>query len=440
MSIDPMRHAVDEAAVAQIRRLAKPLTSDADLDPLVARLSSTDLACIGEASHGTHEFYEWRARLTRRLIQEEHFTWIGVEGDWPDCWRINRWVRGKEGQRQSAAQMLQHFDRWPTWMWANRDVADFLDWLRSWNLGRAEADQVGFYGLDVYSLWDSLRETIAWLEAHEPSALPAAMQAWQCFVPYQEDPHRYAWATRLVPETCEADVVSLLAEVLRRTEPVRDREDAFNAAQNAEVANNAERYYRTMVRGDRQSWNVRDRHMVDTVHRIMRHLGHGAKGVIWEHNTHIGDARATDMAAAGMVNVGQLLRQSHGDDKVGLVGFAAHRGTVLAASAWGDPEVAFVLPEARPASHEHLLHHALGRDAVIVFDEDRRGPWLAQARGHRAVGVVYDPSRETGNYVPTLMGRRYDALIWLEETAALRPLHHEAPPREPEFETEPSGF
>mgnify|MGYP003333579022 CR=1 FL=1 len=433
--------ALDRAAAVQAQRLARPLVTAADLDPLVERLGAARYACLGEASHGTREFYRWRADLSRRLIEEKRFTWIGVEGDWPDCWRVNRWLRASSGDRRTAREVLADFGRWPTWMWANSDVADFLDWLRGWNLALPVERRVGFYGLDVYSLWDSLREIVDWLTEHAPDAVPDVHRAWQCFLPYREDPHRYAWATRLVPTSCEDEVVSLLAEVRRRHESSgEDDEEAFAAVQNAEVAANAELYYRTMVRGDRASWNIRDQHMVGTVERVARHLGPGAKGLIWEHNTHVGDARATDMALAGMVNVGQLLRERHDPADVALVGFAGHRGTVLAASGWGEPERVLTVPEARQGSHEDLLHRALGRPAVIVFPDERTGPWLADRRGHRAIGVVYEPTQEGGNYVPTVIGRRYDALIWLERTQALVPLHHEAPPVEPEYETEPSGF
>lgn len=440
-----MRH--PETAIAdadelrEIRSLARPLRGSHDLDALVERLGGDRFVCLGEASHGTHEFYAWRAELSRRLVLEHGFTWIGVEGDWPDCWRINRWVRGLEHQQLDAEHLLAGFERWPTWMWANREVAHFLDWLHDQNLTRPPERRVGFYGLDVYSLWDSLRMIVSWLEAHAPRELPAAMRAWQCFVPFREDPHQYAWSTRLVPTSCEGEVVELLLEVRRRTAGMgAGDEGAFDAAQNAEVAAEAEHYYRVMVRGDRESWNIRDRHMAATIDRLARHLGPGSKGLVWEHNTHVGDARATDMAASGMVNVGQLVRERHGDEGVALVGFASHRGSVVAASGWGDAERIFRVPEARVGSHEDLLHRALGSDAVLDLGRDRSGPWLSARRGHRAIGVVYDPRREGGNYVPTVMGGRYDALLWFERADALHPLHHELRPREPELETEPSGF
>jgi len=429
------------AVASEFRSLARPLTGPADLAPLVDRVGASRFVGIGEASHGTHEYYRWRAELSRRLIEEHGFRWIGVEGDWPDCWRINRWVRGQDDQDLDAFGMLAHFERWPTWMWANEEVADFLGWLHQWNLARPEQARVGFYGLDVYSLWDSLRNIISWLEINAPDAVPTALRAWLCFVPYRQDPQEYAWSTRLVPETCEADVVDLLVEVRRRTSRLAvDDEAAFDAAQNAEVAANAEHYYRIMVRGNRESWNIRDHHMADTIDRLARHHGPGSKGLIWEHNTHIGDARATDMAREGLTNVGQLIRERHGRDGVALIGLASHRGSVLAADAWGTPERVLPVPPARQGSHEDVLHRTLGAPAVLAFDDDRSGPWLSGRLGHRAIGVVYRPTSELGNYVDTRMGGRYDALIWLEQTAALRPLHHELRPAEPELETEPTGF
>ncbi|MFJ6078058.1 erythromycin esterase family protein [Pseudarthrobacter sp. NPDC092419] len=425
---------------AEIRALAKPLNTPRDLDGLVRLAGSARFVCLGEASHGTHEYYRWRALLSRRLIEEHGFTWIGVEGDWPDCWRINRWVRGEADQELDARQLLAGFERWPTWMWANHEVAAFLTWLREWNLGLPGHRRTGFYGLDVYSLWDSLREIFNWLGANAADALPAALRAWQCFVPFREDPQRYAWSNRLVPQPCEEDVVALLAEVHRRTLG-RTHEDpsAFDAVQNAIVAANAERYYRTMIRGDQQSWNIRDHHMSDTIGRLARHHGFGSKGLVWAHNTHVGDARATDMADDGMVNIGQLVRQRHPGTSV-LVGFSSFTGSVTAAPAWGSPEQAMDVPRAAPGSHEQILNQALAGPAALVFDSDRSGPWLSSWRGHRAIGVVYNPDRERGNYVPTVMGKRYDAVVWFPRTMALRPLHHEHRPTEPELETEPTGF
>lgn len=427
--------------LAEIRAMAAPLRTVSDLDPLMERLAAERLIAIGEASHGTHEFYAWRCELSRRLIEAGGVSFIGVEGDWPDCWRIDQWVRGRSGAELDARHVLAGFERWPTWMWANEEVADFLDWLRAFNLARPAAQRVGFFGLDVYSLWDSLREVFRWLEANSPASIPAAMRAWECFAPFGEDPQRYAHSTALVPESCERDVVDLLVAVHHRVAQEATVDDAsFAAAQNAAVVVGAERYYRAMVRSDRLSWNVRDFHMADTLDRLLDHFGPLSRALIWAHNTHIGDSRATDMAAAGMVNLGEILRQRHDDEGVALVGFAGHHGSVIAAAAWGADEMAFPVPVARAGTHEDLLHRALGEPSLLLFPHDRSGLWLRRRRGHRAIGVVYQPRHESGNYVPTVMGDRYDALFWFEDTTALAPLHHEPPPREAELETEPSGF
>lgn len=430
-----------EKELAEIRHLARALEKAADLDSLASRLHTSRFVCIGEASHGTHEFYLWRSILTSRLIQQGNVRWIGVEGDWPDCWRLNAWVRGKENQDLDAVHLLSTFERWPTWMWANQDVAGFLSWLREWNLTVPNEDRVGFYGLDVYSLWDSLRRIMGWLEENSPDALPLAMDAWHCFQPYNEDPHQYAWSTRLVPTSCENDVVELLRGVRLRAESLMSENDeAFDAHQNASIAVNAEAYYRATVRGDRSSWNIRDIHMADTIDFLASRFGSTSRGIVWEHNTHIGDARASDMASQGLVTVGQLVRDRHEHDGVALIGFASHRGTVLAGSAWGSPEETMALPPAAPGSHEDLLHQALGNDALIDFSLPRSGEWSSSRRGHRAVGVVYNPEAEEGNYVPSQLDARYDALLWCEETTALEPLRHEPIPTQPEYETEPTGF
>ena len=215
------------ALLDEIRDLARPLRTAGDLDPILSRARDRRFVAIGEASHGTHDYYQWRAQLSRRLIEEQGFSWIGVEGDWPDCWRIDRWVRGLDDQQLDARQVLAAFERWPTWMWANLEVAEFLDWLHEWNAHRPADARVGFYGLDVYSLWDSLARIIGWLEEHAPDSVPAAMRAWQCFAPYHEDPHRYAWSTRLVPQSCEMDVVNLLVDV--RSRAGADGDAAFDA-------------------------------------------------------------------------------------------------------------------------------------------------------------------------------------------------------------------
>lgn len=418
----------------EIGRCALPLGTSDDLDPLLERVGGARYVLIGEASHGTRDFYLWRAALTRRLIAEKGFRFVGVEGDWPDCERIHRAVTG-DGSTDEA---VNAFTRWPTFMWANEEVAEFCRWLRAWNDALPPERRAGFHGLDVYSLRDSLLAVHRYAQRHLPGQTDKVLRALHCFEAYGHDPQLYGLATRMLPASCEDEVVGMLSAVRRE---VPADEEGFDALQNAEVVAGAERYYRAMVRGGPESWNRRDIHMADTLDRLTDFYG-GAKGIVWAHNTHVGDARATDMAAAGMTNLGQLARERHGPDAVVLVGFGTHRGTVIAGREWGAPSEVMPVPPARPGSLEDRMHAAgLDRALFVVPPPDARRPaWYERPLEHRAIGVVYRPEHDrTRNYVPTVLGRRYDAFLWLDETAALHPLHGE-PPDETEPETFPSAL
>lgn len=417
------------------------LGSDADLDPLLDAIGDTRHVLIGEASHGTSEFYAWRARLSKRLIREKGFSFIGVEGDWPDLYDLNRYVKGHEGE--SAVEVVGRFRRWPTWMWANWEVVAFAEWLRGHNEPLPKDDRIGFYGLDVYSLWDSMARIIEFLSERDPEALEIALEAWRCFEPYGGEGQAYGWSTlSLVPEGCVTEAVDLLAEVTRRLRHYPEEWEAkLNLEQNAWVVVNAERYYRTMMTGGAASWNVRDRHMMSTLERLVEYHGPGAKSIVWAHNTHVGDARATDMAASGMVNIGQLARERFGSANVHLVGFGSHSGSVVAARGWGESREIMPVPAAIIGSWEAELHRALGADRVLRTSTWIDRPELMAHRGHRAIGVVYHPEREhLGNFVPTVLPQRYDSFLYLDRTEALHAveaqpvLDHEPP------ETYPFGF
>ena len=422
---------------AGIQRQLLPLNDARDLDPLLDRIGDARYVLLGEASHGTSEYYTWRAELSKRLIREKGFSFIAVEGDWPDCYRVNRYAKNYPDSGVDAREVLHAFERWPTWMWANEEIVELVEWIRRYNDQRRLPDErkVGFYGLDVYSLWDSMRAVVEYLERLDPELAAGAKRAYRCFEPYGEDEQEYARATYLVPTSCEDEAILVLRALRSRApEYAQDgREAYFNAEQNAFVAKNAELYYRTMVRGGSASWNVRDQHMVDTLDRLMAHherSNPATKAIVWEHNTHIGDARFTNMTNAGMINVGQLVRQAHGDDGVVLVGFGSHRGTVIAGEEWGAPMRRMRVPHARSESWESVMHEATidaNRDAsLLVFGDGQDGgiAGLDEPIAHRAIGVVYDPNHERwGNYVPTIVPGRYDAFIYIDETQALKPLH-----------------
>ncbi|GGP76836.1 erythromycin esterase family protein [Saccharothrix coeruleofusca] len=404
----------------EVAALAAPLLDAGDLDVLLDRVGDARVVMLGEATHGTHEFYHWRALLTRRLITELGFSFVAVEGDWPDCERVDGSVRGLPHAPEDPREALTAFDRWPTWMWANEEVVDFTRWLRAHNAGLDPAHRVGFHGLDVYSLWESLREILSHLREHDPGEVPVALAAYRCFEPYGEQAHDYARATRLVPTGCQNEVVDLLVRLRQRA---ADRAGAFGAWQNAEVVAGAERYYRALVRGGPDSWNVRDRHMDDTLDRLLTRYGPGSKAVVWAHNTHVGDSLATDMAASGAVNIGRLARERHGAERVVLVGFGTHRGTVVAGDSWGAPMRELPVPPARAGSLEDVLHHAAPSPALFVPPLGERTGLLGDRLDHRAIGVVYRPEHERwANYVPTTLGERYDAFLWIDRTSAVRPL------------------
>lgn len=416
------------------------LNTSKDLDALLDDIGNRPIVMLGEATHGTHEFYTWRTAISKRLMEEKGFNFIAVEGDWPDCYKINRYVKGYKDAGDSIKDVLRHFDRWPTWMWANWEVAALAEWLREHNHGKANEKKAGFYGLDVYSLWDSMYAMMDYLQKEDPQAAQAVKKAIQCFEPFEENEHAYARYS-LTRHSCRDQVLALLKEIRLKAQFLDgDREAGFNTEQNALIAVNAEKYYSAMMSFDNDSWNVRDTHMMETLARLLSLHGSSAKGIVWAHNTHIGDARATDMRRAGMVNIGQLAREQYGINSVYLVGFGTYQGAVIAGEAWGAPMEVMNVPEAREGSVEHLLHRQSTQNRYLLFNADDSQSQFGDSIRHRAIGVVYDPERERiGNYVPSVMANRYDAFVFIDQTSALHALHMQ-PHNEKLPETYPFAF
>jgi erythromycin esterase len=418
--------ATDEAGVVSvIRQKSYPFSTIKDMDPLFERIGDAKIVMLGEASHGTHEYYSWRTQISKRLIQEKGFNFIAVEGDWPDCYRLNRFIKGYEADAKTAFQVLHQFNRWPTWMWANWEVAALAEWMKKHNTGLPANKKAGFYGLDVYSLWESLDSIMQYLKKTDPAALKVAEKAFRCFEPYRKDEGRsYAHASMLVPQLCQAEVINLLKEIHQKLPQYNtDHENVFSAEQNALVTLNAEKYYRGMAKGGAESWNLRDRHMQNTLNRLLTFHGNNAKAIVWAHNTHVGDARATDMANDGMYTIGELARQQHTDKDVVLVGFGSYKGSVIAGKSWGAPMQVMPVPEAREGSWEYLLHQSGAQNKLLIMD-DLKNNLSRDHIGHRAIGVVYDPGQERrGNYVPSILTQRYDAFVYIDETQAVYPLH-----------------
>ncbi|WP_210464913.1 erythromycin esterase family protein [Rufibacter roseolus] len=403
-----------------------PLQNAQDLNPLLERIGDARYVLLGEATHGTHEYYTWRAEITRRLVQEKGFSFIAVEGDWPDCFEINRWIKGYPDTPESIEGVLRQFNRWPTWMWANWEVAALARWLRSHNDKLVPDQKIGFYGLDVYSMWDSMKIIVDYLEKEDPQAAAYARRAIDCFEPYGEE-ESYATALSSMKPSCREAVLQLLLEVRQKAGQYNHAPEAgLNAEINALVAANGEKYYRAMSAFGDNSWNVRDRHMVEALNTLMNYHGTEAKVIVWEHNTHIGDARATDMVDDGEINVGQLVREQHKPEEVVLVGFGSYEGSVIAGRRWDGPMQEMPVPPAMEKSVEKILREASAENKLLIFDQQPalkeyfRG-WM----GHRAIGVVYHPERDRGNYVPTKLSARYDAFLYIDKTKAVHPLHLE---------------
>jgi len=417
-----------------LRAAAHPLLGEAqDFAPLLERVGDAHLVLIGEASHGTHEFYRIRAELTKRLIRERGFTSVAVEADWPDAYRVNRYVRGR-GPDSDAEEALGGFRRFPQWMWRNADVLDFVGWLRGHNDAAPATEAVGFYGLDLYSLHASIDAVLKFLRVVDPDAARRAQERYACFNQFGDDPQRYGHETSLgLAPSCESEVVAQLEDMRRsaadyaRRDGRLESDDLFYAEQNARLVRNAERYYRTMFGSRVASWNLRDRHMFETLDALIGF--HAARGrreriVVWAHNSHLGDARATEMGAHGEFNVGQLVRAAHGRDAV-LVGFLTYTGTVTAATDWDEPAERKVVRPALPQSYEALLH-ALGMGNVLL---DLRTPGAAVRelgavpRLERAIGVVYRPETErASHYFHVRLPEQFDVILHYDTTRAVEPL------------------
>ena len=416
---------------AALATAARALRGDAaDFDPIVESARHARVVLIGEASHGTHDFYRVRAEITRRLISEPGFSAVAVEGDWPDAHRVNEHVRGV-GDDADAVGALAGFERFPQWMWRNSDVVDFVTWLRTWNEELPAAQRTGFYGLDLYSLRDSMEAVLRYLHDVDPEAAARARYRYACFDQFGEDPQAYGYAASYrLTASCEREVIAQLVD-LRRAAGEYARRDGdvgadqlFFAEQNALVVQNAERYYRSMFESRVSSWNLRDSHMAETLRALAAHLsaqGRRAHIVVWAHNSHVGDMRATEMGRRGEHNVGQLARD-HDPDGTLLVGFSTYRGTVTAAHDWDEPAERMQVRDALEGSYEALFHRQ-GGDFLVDLRNEGLLESLGEPRLQRAIGVVYRPTTERmSHYYHVSLPSQFDFMLHYDETRAVEPL------------------
>jgi erythromycin esterase-like protein len=433
-----------------IREVAHPFTGESrNFDGFLDIVGDAHIVLLGEATHGTHEFYRARAEITKRLIQEKGFTAVAVEADWPDAYRINRYIRGLDDV--TAPDALAGFERFPQWMWRNVDVLAFVDWLRGYNDALPAGNgKIGFYGLDLYSLYASIEAVLAYLDSVDPEAAREARRRYACFENFRGDPQAYGLSIRFdLAEHCEDEAVQQLVELRRRaadyvrTDGGAAEDEFFFAEQNARLVKNAEAYYREMYRGRISSWNQRDRHMAETLEALHGHLSRGkspAKVVVWEHNSHIGDARATEMGWNGELNVGQLVRERYGRDSV-LAGFTTYEGTVTAASEWGAPAELKRVRPALPGSYEELFHGAGLEGFLLNLRDEKTARSMPRTRLERAIGVIYLPETERiSHYFEARLAEQFDAVLHYDRTQAVEPLERAAP-REAEepAETFPVG-
>jgi erythromycin esterase-like protein len=420
-----------------LRSTAHLLTGSArDYDPLFELIGEARVVLLGEASHGTHDFYHHRAQITERLIKEKGFTAVAVEADWPDAYRVNRYVHDASDDA-FAVEALSDFRRFPTWMWRNTDVVEFIEWLREHNDALpASSTKTGFYGLDLYSLHASMEAVLRYLEKVDPEAAKRARARYACFDHFGKDTQVYGFLTGTgATKSCQHEVVSELVELRRRAAEFARRdglvaEEAFYAEQNARLVKNAEEYYRSMFLEEVSSWNLRDRHMAETLEALTAHLnraGGRAKIVVWAHNSHVGDARVTEMGQRGELNIGQLARERYSRDAV-LVGFTTNHGTVTAASDWDGPAERKRVRPALPGSYEALFHNAeVDRFLLTWRARDAVTEGLREALLERAIGVIYRPETERiSHYFLTRLPSQFDAVLHFDETRAVEPLERNA--------------
>jgi erythromycin esterase-like protein len=433
-SVAAADHRSSEAVAGRIDRACVPLHgSPTDYDDLLDAVGDRSVVLLGEATHGTHEFYRERARITKRLIEERGFAGVAVEGDWPDAYRVHRYVTGSSDDCD-ADSALSDFTRFPSWMWRNVDVVEFIEWLRQRNNAIIAKDRVGFYGLDLYSLHASIEAVLGYLDRFDPAAATRARERYACFDRVDRDGQAYGARARFgAYASCENEVVTQLGELRANTAAylARDgwvgRDELFYASQNARLVLDAEQYYREMYRAEVSSWNLRDRHMAETIKALRDHLAHdrpSAKLVIWEHNSHVGDARSTSMSRRGELNVGQVMRQVYGHENVLLVGLTTYAGTVTAASTWGGPAERKVVRRALPGSVEALFHE-VGHPRFLLRTrlDDAVASDLRETRLERAIGVIYRPETELiSHYFETHLADQFDVVIHIDHTHALEPL------------------
>lgn len=422
---------IEEKLVDTLNAAITPIDAKA-YDKVINKIGDARIVLIGEATHGTKEFYEARIEITKKLIEQKGFQAVAIEADWPDAYRIHRYVQGK-GSADDAITPLQDFKRFPTWMWRNESIANFIKWLRRYNDQQAELKKIGFYGIDLYSLHSSMMAVIEYLKKVDPHAADLAKKRYACFDQFSKDPQRYGfYATQSVQDACIEETMAQLKDMqlhfieYAKQDGLYALDEYFYALQNARLVKNAERYYRSMFEDHTSSWNIRDTHMVETLNHLADHLkkrsGKPAKIVVWAHNSHLGNASANEMSQQGEINVGQLIKEQYRDDCY-AIGFSTYEGTVLAASEWGAPVQVKQVVKGMQGSYEELFHLVDQKNFILDLKNRDIVHYLQIPRLQRAIGVIYSPDTERySHYFFTRLPYQFDAMIHMDKTQALKPI------------------
>lgn len=410
-------------SIAQnFKERAVAIENESSLENLIDTAGPKRLVMLGEGSHGTHEYYLWRDKISRQLIEKHNFNFIAVEGDFASLYHLNRYVKNMEGAESSARAVLLKLDRWPTWMWSNEEVVDLAEWLRSYNDKLPKEEKIGFYGMDVYDEWHSKKVVLELLKKTDNASFDFVKDQYNCFHPFKGESWEYARAVKAGKKDC-AKATKIVVDYIRNNRnSLKGMADDvyFYLLQNALVFQNAEEFYRESVASKGSvSWNSRVFHMHETIVDLLALYGENSKGIVWAHNTHIGDASYTNMRNVGEKNIGQLGREHLGADNVFLIGFTSYKGKVLAAPSWGSPVEEMKMPRAIPKSVESKLNQIGSEALYIIFNKKDREERNLKVMGNRAVGVVYNPERDRRQFVPTLVPLRYDAIVFFKKTTAL---------------------
>ncbi len=423
ISCNAKSNEIEKESIELISKHKISLIKPNDLKQIVNAAKNSKLVLLGESTHGTSEYYYWRAEISKQLIEKEGFNFIAVEGDWASLYKLNQYVKLLSNDFPNSREIMKTFSRWPQWLWANEDTESLIEWMRKYNKKLPLEKRVGFYGIDVYGQWDAMEQVLSYFRKYFPNYEERISEKMNCYGAYSQDDWRYSQALMAGAKSCATQLNKSLELIYRLNSEIAQENihKYFHTKQSAYVVKNAEIYFRVSAQNNIAGWNSRVDHMFETIQRLLEFYGQKSKGIIWAHNTHIGDAAATDMAHNGVFNIGHLTRRHFGQNNIFLIGFGTYQGTVNAGARWGDAMKVMQIPQAFEGSIEKLFRQVSENNFYLIFNPQlRNNIHLSNRIPHRAIGVTYNPMNEQGNYVPSVLSQRYDAFIFIPKTKALK--------------------